>query len=64
MDGRMNGRTDTLTNGFLLGTFYVRKSSQERVSTQQIPQNFNGINLILSLLAPLLANEVYSVIDF
>ena len=48
----MDRRTDALTNGFLLGTFDVRKSSQESISTQQIPDNFNGINLIFSLLAP------------
>ena len=38
--------TDTLTVEYmyLLGTYSVRKSSQERVSTQQIPVNFYGIN--------------------
>ena len=45
-------QTGALTNGFLLGTFYVRKSSQESVSTQKISENFNGINHIFSLLAP------------
>ena len=39
-------------NGFLLGTYYVRKSSQESESIQQVPENFNRISLILSLLAP------------
>ena len=34
-----------LTFGFLLGAYNVRKSSQESVSTQQIPVNFYGINL-------------------
>ena len=29
--------------------FYVRKSSIESVSTHQVPENLNGINLILSL---------------
>ena len=37
--------------------FSVRKSSQESASTQQIAIYFYGINLILSLLAPLYANE-------
>ena len=32
--------TDSLTFGFLLGTYSDRKSSQESVSTQQIPDNF------------------------
>ena len=32
--------TDVLTFGFLVGTYSVRKSSQESVSTQQIPGNF------------------------
>ena len=45
----LNGRTDkwvdTLMNGFLLGTFYVRESSQESVSTQHVSENFNGIKL-------------------
>ena len=38
--------TDALTVGYmcLLGTYSVRKSSQERVSMQQIPVNFYGIN--------------------
>ena len=36
----LNGCTDALTNGFLLGTFSVRKSSQESLSTQQIPEKF------------------------
>ena len=40
-----DGRTDALTFGFVLGTSCVRKSSQESVSTQQIPDIFNGINL-------------------
>ena len=31
-----NGGTDVLTNGFLLGTFYVRKCRKESVSTIQI----------------------------
>ena len=43
--------TDTLTFGFLLGTYSVRKSSQDGVSTQQIPDIFYGINLVFSLLA-------------
>ena len=55
-DGRMDrwtdGRRDALTVGYLLGTYSVRKSSQEKVSTQQIAVIFYGINLILSLLAP------------
>ena len=48
----VDGRTDVLTFGFLVGTYSVRKSSQESVSTQQISDNFYRINLILSLLAP------------
>ena len=52
---------DALTFGVLLGTYNVRKSSQESISTQQIPVNFYGINLILSLLAPFIH---YSVNDF
>ena len=47
-----DGQTDALTVGYLLGTYGVRKSSQESLSTQQIPVKFYGINLILSLLAP------------
>ena len=43
---------DPLIFGYFLGTCSVRKSSQESVSTQQIPNNFYGINLILSKLAP------------
>ena len=35
-----DGRTDALTVGYLLGTYSVRKSSQESVSTQQIPVKF------------------------
>ena len=50
--GQTDRQTDALTFGFLLGTYNVRKSSQERVSTQQFPENFNRINLIFSLLAP------------
>ena len=42
---------DGLTFGFLLGTYNVRKSSQESISAQQISEFFYGINLILSLLA-------------
>ena len=30
----------------------VRKGNQESISTQQIPENFNGINLISSLSTP------------
>ena len=41
-----------LTVGYLLGTYSVRKSSQESLSTQQIPVIFYGITLILGLLAP------------
>ena len=39
-----DGWTDALTGtlGFVLGTYSVRKSSQESVSTQQIPGNFYG----------------------
>ena len=33
-------RTDALTFGYLLGTYSVRKSSQESVNTQPIPDNF------------------------
>ena len=40
--------TDALTVGYFLGTYSVRKNSQESVSTQQIPVIFYGINLILS----------------
>ena len=47
MDGQIHARMHALMNGFLLGTF-----SQESVSTQQVLENFNRINLILSLLAP------------
>ena len=39
--------TDAPTVGYFLGTYSVRKSSQESVSTQQIPVNFYRINLIL-----------------
>ena len=46
-----DGQADTLTVGYFLGTYSVRKSSQESVSTQQIPVNFYDINLILSKLA-------------
>ena len=35
-----DGRTDALTVGYFLGTYSVRKSSQESVSAQQIPDNF------------------------
>ena len=45
-----NGRTKR----FLLGIFYVRKEANKAKSTQHIPFNFYGINLILSLLAPLI----------
>ena len=41
-----DGQTDGLTFGFLLGSYSVRKRSQESVSTQQIPDNYYGINLI------------------
>ena len=51
-DRRTHAHTDALTVGYLLGTYNVRKSSQENVSTQQIPVIFYRINLILSLLAP------------
>ena len=34
--------TRNVADGILLGTFYVRKSDQESVSTQQIQENFNG----------------------
>ena len=47
-----DGHTDALTVGYFLGTYSVRKSSQESVSTQLIPGNFYGINLILSKFAP------------
>ena len=52
-DCMTDGWTGTLTGtlGFVLGTYSVRKSCQESVSTQQIPGNFYVINLILSLLA-------------
>ena len=52
MYGHTDGGTNALTVGYLLGTYSVRKISQESVSTQQIPGNFNRINLILSKLAP------------
>ena len=35
-----DGRTDALTVGYFLGTYSVRKSRQESVSTQLIPVNF------------------------
>ena len=41
-------QTDALTFGFLLGTYSVSKNSQERLSTQQIPDNFYGININFS----------------
>ena len=47
---RMDGRRYSLTFGFVLNTYNVRKSSQESVSTQQIPV-FYGIPH-LSVLAP------------
>ena len=47
MDGRTDGRTDALTFGFFLGAYSVRKSSQESIRTQQIPDNFYGINSFL-----------------
>ena len=56
--------TDRRMDGYFLGTYSVGKSGLESVSTQQIPVKFYEINLILSLLAPLYANEVYSVNDF
>ena len=43
----VNIQTDTLTVGYLLGTYSVRKSSQESVSTQQIPVNCYRINYYL-----------------
>ena len=43
----MDGQTDALTVGYLLGTYSARKSSQESISTQQIPDKFYGINLIV-----------------
>ena len=46
--------TDALTVGNFLGTYSVRKSSQESISTKPIPIKFYGINFILSLLAPLI----------
>ena len=49
--------TDALTFGFLLDTYSVRKSSQESLSTQQIPEIFYGIKLILSLLAPFICKR-------
>ena len=45
---------NVITAGYLLGTYSVRTSSQESVSTQQILVNVYGINLILSLLAPVI----------
>ena len=39
-------RTDALTVGIFLGSYSVRKSSQESVSTQQIPVHFYRIILI------------------
>ena len=50
-DTKRDGRNDAPTVGYLLGTYSVRKCRQERVSTQQILDNFNVINLILSKLA-------------
>ena len=47
-------RADALTVGYLLGSYSVRKSSQESISTQQIPDIFYGIHLILCKLAPLI----------
>ena len=47
-DSMMDGRTDALTVGYFLGTYSVRKSSQESINTQQFPGIFYGINLILS----------------
>ena len=38
--GGREGHTDFLTFGYLLGTYIIRKSSQESESTQQIPDNF------------------------
>ena len=39
-DGITDGQPDTFTFGYLLGTYSVRQSSLESVSTQQIPDNF------------------------
>ena len=50
VDGGNDGRT-LLQLDTSLGTYKVRKSSQESVSTQQIPGKFYGINLIFSKLA-------------
>ena len=49
-DTERDKRTDVLTVGLLVGTYSVRINSQESVSTQKIPDNFYGINLILSSL--------------
>ena len=46
-DRQIDRRTDVITIGFLVGTYSVRKSSQESISTQQILGNFYRINLIL-----------------
>ena len=45
-------RTDALTNGFLLGTFYVRKVAKKALVPIKYRKFLNGINLILNLLAP------------
>ena len=44
--GGVYKRTYALTVGYFLGTYSVRKCSQESVSTQQIPVKFYGINLM------------------
>ena len=47
----MDGWMDSLTVGYLLGTYSVKKSSQESVNTQQTPVFFYGIYLISEILS-------------
>ena len=50
----MHGQTDRCS--YKMDSYWVlpmlEKVAKKSLNTQQIPENFNGINFILSLLAP------------
>ena len=56
----MDRWSDVLTFGFLVGTYSVRKSCQENISTQQIPDIFLRNEPHFEFISSLYANEVYS----
>ena len=53
LDYFMNGCTDTRTD-VLTKIFLLEKVANKAKSTQQVPSKLHGINLILTLLAPLI----------